>query len=121
LGPLLDGTEEPHDPWPWTPPWMRILARIGLEGGNTEFAHKAAHIADLVAQRNPGVPTLEDTALHIRGSLAGDPVLLADAVRTLRDSPRPLLLADALRDLGSALLAHDRADEAVDALVEAAE
>src|SRR5206468_9395447 len=23
LGPLLDGTEEPHDPWPWTPPWMR--------------------------------------------------------------------------------------------------
>src|SRR5439155_15011062 len=78
-------------------------------------------IADLVAQRNPGVPTLEGTALHIRGSLAGDPVLLADAVRTLRDSPRPLLLADALRDLGSALLAHDRADEAVDALVEAAE
>jgi DNA-binding CsgD family transcriptional regulator/tetratricopeptide (TPR) repeat protein len=119
LGPLLDGSEEYHDPWPWTPPWMRILARIGIDGGNPEFARKAAHIADLVAQRNPGVPTLEGTALHIRGLLEDDPALLANAIRTLRDSPRPLLLADALRDLGTTLLEHRRVEEAVDALVEA--
>ncbi len=121
LGPLLDGTEEFRDPWPWSAPWMRILARIGLDGGNREFAHKAAHIADLVAQRNPGVATLEGTALHIHGLLADDPALLANAVRTLRDSPRPLLLADALKDLGATLLERDRTEEAVDALVEAAE
>ena len=52
---------------------MRILARIGLDAGNREFARKAADIADLVAQRNPGVATLDGTALHIRGLLADDP------------------------------------------------
>jgi len=121
LGPLLDGTEEFRDPWPWSPPWMRTLARIGLDGGDREFAHKAAHIADLVAQRNPGVPTLDGTALHIHGLLTDDPGLLADAVRVLRESPRRPLVADALRDLGSTLLVHDRSDEGVHALVEAAE
>lgn len=121
LGPLLDTAGEFEDPWPWSPPWMRILARIGLDAGNREFARKAADIADLVAQRNPGVATLDGTALHIHGSLADDPALLADAVRVLRESPRPLLLADALKDLGSSLLAKDRPDEGVPALVEAAE
>jgi len=121
LGPLLDRAGEFEDPWPWSPPWMRILARIGLDAGDRNFAGKAADIADLAAQRNPGVPTLEGTALHIHGALADDPHALADAVRVLRDSPRPLLLADALKDLGSALLNHQRADGGVDALVEAAE
>ena len=121
LSPLLDGAAEFEDPWPWSPPWMRILARIGLDAGNRGFARKAADIADLVAQRNPGVPTLDGTALHIHGSLADDPELLADAVRILRKSPRPLLLADVLIDLGATLLAQHRPDEGVPALVEAAE
>jgi DNA-binding CsgD family transcriptional regulator len=120
LTPLLDRAEF-HDPWPWSPPWMRTLARIGLDAGNRDFARKAAHIADLVAQRNPGVATLDGTALHIHGLLADDPGLLADAVRTLQGGPRPLLLADALKDLGSTLLAKERPDEGVRALVEAAE
>jgi DNA-binding CsgD family transcriptional regulator len=121
LAPLLDKAEESRDPWPWSSPWMRMLARIGLDTGNLEFARKAAHIADLVAQRNPGVATLDGTALHIHGLLADDPGPLADAVRTLRESPRPLLLADALNDLGSTLLKQDRPDEGIGALVEAAE
>jgi DNA-binding CsgD family transcriptional regulator/tetratricopeptide (TPR) repeat protein len=121
LGPLLDGAEELRDPWPWSPPWMRILARIGLDAGDRDFAAKASRLADLAALRNPGVPTLDGTAVHIRGLLADDPELLADAVRTLRRSPRPLVLADALKDLGSTLLQRDRAAEAVDALLEAAE
>jgi DNA-binding CsgD family transcriptional regulator len=121
LGPLLDRAGEFEDPWPWSPPWMRIVARIGLDAGNRDFARKAAGIADLVAHRNPGVPTLEGTALHIHGLLADDAAVLADAVRVLRESPRPLLLADALTDLGSTLLAEDRPDGGVPALVEAAE
>jgi DNA-binding CsgD family transcriptional regulator len=64
---------------------------------------------------------LAGTALHIRGSLADDPALLADAVRVLRESPRPLILADALKDLGATLLATDRSEDGVPALVEAAE
>ncbi len=121
LGPLLDEAEGVRDPWPWSPPWMRILTRIGLDAGNRDFALKASRIADFVALRNPGVPTLDGTALHIRGLLAADPELLADAVSTLRHSPRPLLLADALKDIGSTLLNQSRTDEAVDALVEVAE
>jgi DNA-binding CsgD family transcriptional regulator len=121
LGPLLDRVGEFEDPWPWSPPWMRMLARIGLDAGDMTFAAKASEIADLVAHRNPGVPTLEGTALHIRGSLADDARVLADAVRALQASPRPLLLADALKDLGATLLNQHRPDEGVDALVEAAE
>jgi DNA-binding CsgD family transcriptional regulator len=100
---------------------MRLLVRIGLDAGNRDFARKAAELADLVAQRNPGVATLDGTALHIHGLLAEDPQALADAVRRLRESPRPLLLADALTDLGSALLKRDQPDDGVPALVEAAE
>lgn len=121
LGPLLDRAGEFEDPWPWSPPWMRIVARIGLDAGDRDFARKAAGIADLVAQRNPGVPTLEGTALHIHALLADDAAVLADAVRILRDSPRPLLLADALTDVGSVLLGKDRPGDGVPALVEAAE
>ncbi|MGY4652546.1 AAA family ATPase [Mycobacterium sp. URHB0021] len=121
LRPLLDTAQGSHESWPWLPPWMRVLARIGLEAGDRQFALDAAHIADLVAQRNPGVPTLDGTALHIRGALADDPGVLAEAVRLLRDSPRPLVLADALNDLGSMLLEQNRKDAGIAALVEAAE
>jgi DNA-binding CsgD family transcriptional regulator/tetratricopeptide (TPR) repeat protein len=121
LGPLLDGGDEFRAPWPWSPPRMRILASIGLAAGKREFAKKAADIADLVVQRNPGVPTLAGTALHIHALMAGDPGVLADAVRVLRESPRPLVLADALKDFGSMLFVEHRPEEAVEALVEAAE
>ncbi|MDT5311040.1 MAG: hypothetical protein QOE74_60 [Mycobacterium sp.] len=121
LRPLLDAAEDMRDPWPWSPPWMQTLVRIGIEASDRDFALKAARIADLVALRNPGVPTLDGTALHIRGLLADDPETLAAAASTLRRSPRPLVLADALKDLGSTLLNQGRTDEAVDGLVEAAE
>ena len=121
LEPLLDGAAEFRDPWPWSPPWMRTVARIGLDAGNRALARKAADIADLVAQRNPGVATLDGTALHIHGLLADDVGLLGDAVRTLRESPRPLLLADALKDLGATLLKQHQPNAGVDALLEASE
>lgn len=121
LEPLLDGVEKARDPWPWSPPWMRILARIGVDAGNLAFARKASRIADLVVQRNPGVATLEGTAMHVHGLLDDDPVTLSNAVVALRGSPRPLLLADALRDLGATLLTHGSHDEGVDALLEAAD
>lgn len=121
LGPLLDGVAEYRDPWPWTPPAMRIMARIALEAGRPDVARKAAETADLAAQRNSGVASLDGTALHIRGLLGEDPALLADAVGVLRQSPRVVLLADALRDLGSTLLAHHRSEEGIAALVEASE
>jgi DNA-binding CsgD family transcriptional regulator len=121
LNTLLGTDKEFRDPWPWSPPWMRTLARIGLDAGNLALARRAADIADLVARRNPGVATLDGTALHIRGLIAEDVGLLGDAVRVLRNSPRPLLLADALKDFGAALLNQRRSGEGVDALLEASE
>lgn len=92
-----------------------------LDAGDREFALKASRLADLVASRNPAVATLDGTALHIRGLLADDPDVLADAVNTLRQSPRPVILADALKDLGSTLITRNRIDEAVLSLAEAIE
>lgn len=120
LRPLLATPDEPRDPWPWSPPWSRILTRIGMAGGDEAFTVRAADLADLAARRNPGVATLEGTALHVRGLLDDDPARLSDAVRVLRGSPRPLLLADALTDLGASLLRRHRAGEATTTLVEAA-
>jgi DNA-binding CsgD family transcriptional regulator len=121
LEPLLDGDEEFRDPWPWSPPWMRTLVRIGLDAGKEAFARRAAGIAELVAQRNPGVATLEGTALHVRGLIAEDAGLLAEAVRVLRESPRPLVLADGLKDLGATLLNQRQTAAGAAALLEASE
>ncbi|MEU0498484.1 AAA family ATPase [Mycobacterium sp. NPDC006124] len=121
LGPLLDRASDARDPWPWTPPWMRILADIGLAAGDRDIALAASRLADAAARRNPGVPSLDGVALHVRGLLAEDPEVLAAAVDALRASPRPMLLADALKDLGSASLRAGKSAEAVDALAEAAE
>lgn len=120
LRPLLDGADRFRDSWPWSPPWMRVLARVALDAGDRALAGEAARIADLAARRNPGVASLEGTARHVAALLSGDPVDLDDAVRVLRSSPRPMLLADALRDLGEVLLGHGLTDRAVPALVEAA-
>ena len=120
LSPLIDDQGDARDPWQWTVPWMRFLARLGLDAGDRRFAGRAAGVADLAAQRNPGVATFEGTARHIRGLLDDDEHVLAEAVTTLRGSPRPLLLADALTDLGAALLAGRRRDDGVAALTEAA-
>ncbi|MCK0173436.1 LuxR family transcriptional regulator [Mycolicibacterium sp. F2034L] len=121
LVPLLDSAVEFRDPWPWSPPWLRIMARIALAAGRPDVARTAADMADIAAHRNPGVATLEGTALHLRASLREDPETFASAVAVLRKSPRPMLVADALTDLGASLLAHHRTDEGVAALSEAAQ
>ncbi|ANI39044.1 helix-turn-helix transcriptional regulator [Mycolicibacterium vaccae] len=121
LVPLLDAAGEFRDPWPWSPPWMRILAGIGLSAGDPVFAARAARIAELAAQRNPGVASLQGAAAQVRGLLDGDVGTVAGAVQVLRDSPRPMLLADALRDLGSLQLVQARPEDGVRALTEAAE
>lgn len=121
LAPLLARAEDFRDPWPWSPPWLRIIARIALRAGRIDVARKAADVADTAARRNPGVASLQGTALHIRGSLSDDPEPLRQAVAVLRDSPRPLLLADALVDLGIRLLPQGRMEEGTGALTEAAD
>lgn len=121
LSPLLDGADAGRAPWLWSPPWLRTLALIGRNAGDRDFCLTAARMADLAAQRNPSVASVEGTALHIDGMLREDTGVLAEAVRVLRQSPRPLLIADALKDLGANLLQQDRADDGIRSLAEAAE
>lgn len=121
LAPLLDGPDDIRAPWLWAPPWIRALATIGLKAGDRAFCGAAARMADVVMQRNPGVPSIAGTALHIRGLLDGDTGLLTEAVRVLRESPRVLLLGGALKDLGATLFAQGRPDAGAEALTEAGE
>lgn len=121
LARLLDGSDGPLAPWLWSPPWVRIMAAMGLSAGDKSLCAEATRMADLAAQRNSGVASIEGTAKHIHGLLGADPGLLSEAVRVLRESPRPLLLADALKDLGAALLDRQRTDDGVRSLTEAAE
>lgn len=119
LRPLINDSGDTRDPWQWSAPWMRVLARLGLVAGDAQFAGRAARVADLAAQRNPGIATFAGTAQQIHGLLDDDVALLGGAVTTLRRSPRPLLLADALTDFGAALLTRDRPEDGVAVLVEA--
>jgi DNA-binding CsgD family transcriptional regulator len=121
LKPLLGDSGRFQEVWPWSPFWMRYFAWVGVNAGDRELVDKALHVAELLAERNPGNEALAANALHVRGLQSGDPEVLARAVDGLRKSARPLPLADASRHLGETLLDQDRHDEGVAALTEALE
>ncbi|MEV6923801.1 hypothetical protein AB0M46_04710 [Dactylosporangium sp. NPDC051485] len=101
---MLPATAGQHA-WVWSPPWMRTFAGIGLAAGDAEFIAATVHIAELGAERNPGVATLAGVALQVRGLVEGDVRLLGRAVDVLRTAPRPIILAQALADHAQALRA----------------
>lgn len=116
LHPLLDGALTSRTYWPWWPGWMRLFVELGLAAGNRGFAEQAAHVAQVGADRNPGVASFEGQALHLSGLLDGDLDRLTAAVAVLEGAPRPLLLTGALTDLGDALLAAGERRRGVAAL-----
>jgi DNA-binding CsgD family transcriptional regulator len=67
-------------------------------------------VAELGAERNPGVRSLLGVAQQTRGLVERDPGRLAEAVETFRAGPRPMLLAWALGD--HAALAREAGDRA---------
>lgn len=103
LRPLVAAASHGVGAWCWSPPWMRTFAGIGLAVGDTEFARATASIAELGAERNPGVDTMAGVAFQVRGLVERDVGLLGQAVEVLRRGPRPLLLAQALADHASGL------------------
>ena len=105
LRPLVSTAAEGIHAWSWSPPWMRTFAGIGLAANDQAFAENAAHVAELGAERNPGVNTMAGVALQVRGLVNKDPDALGRAVSILRAAPRPLLLAQALADHAAALMA----------------
>lgn len=119
LEPVLSRAGDSLDSWPWSPPWMRTLAGIGVAAGHPQFAQAAAAIAELGAKRNPTVASLHGVALQTRGIADNDLAMLGKAVDVLRHAPRPLLLADALADHGRALLVAGRQADGISFLEEA--
>jgi DNA-binding CsgD family transcriptional regulator len=119
LRPLVSAATEGIHAWSWSPPWMRAFAGIGLAANDQAFAEDAAHVAELGAERNPGVNTMTGVALQVRGLVNKDPDALGRAVRVLRAAPRPLLLAQALADHAAALMAVGQAAAASKRMAEA--
>jgi DNA-binding CsgD family transcriptional regulator len=103
LRPLVSAAAGGTHAWCWSPPWMRAFAGIALAAGDDSFAQATATIAELGAERNPGVPTMLGIALNVRGLVERDVPVLGRAVDVLRQAPRPLLLAQALADHAAAL------------------
>jgi DNA-binding CsgD family transcriptional regulator/tetratricopeptide (TPR) repeat protein len=119
LRPLMSAAAEGTQAWSWSPGWMRIFARVGLAAGDQAFAEAAAHVAELGAERNPGVTTMAGVALQVRGAVSQDPDALGRAVRILRTGPRPVLLTHALVDYAATLTAAGRGTAARKCLDEA--
>jgi len=89
------------------------LARIALAAGDDELAAAACAGAERRARRNPGVATVRGAAAHVRGLVATDADVLAEAVVGFEEGPRPIALASALEDAGVALAQRGDHDEAV--------
>jgi DNA-binding CsgD family transcriptional regulator len=104
LGPLLDTAAEARSFWPWWPGWMAVFYEIGVAAGAPKFALQAVEIAELGAERNPGVSSFEGLALNLRGRVDDDLVLLARSAEVLAASPRPALRAVGAATYGQALL-----------------
>ncbi|GAA4692475.1 helix-turn-helix transcriptional regulator [Nocardioides conyzicola] len=119
LRPLLEGAEASRSFWPWWPGWMRVFTELGVAAGDADFAQRAVQIAQIGADRNPGIASFEGQALHLRGILDRDLETLAEAVRVLEGAPRQVMLAGALMDYGSALLTDGQRKPGIRALDEA--
>ena len=104
LSSLVFAACEERDPWPWKPGWMRALTHIGLAAADEKFTQEVRTLADLGQARNPGVPSLEGTALQVRGLIEQDLGLLQRAAEVLERSPRPTMRAGGYVDLGLALV-----------------
>ncbi len=105
LGPLLDAAPESRTFWPWWPGWMAVFYEIGTAAGEPKFAWRAVDLAELGAERNPGISSFEGLALNLRGRAEDDLALIAGSAEVLASSPRPALQAVGAATYGRALLA----------------
>jgi DNA-binding CsgD family transcriptional regulator len=105
LRPMLFTARESRTHWAWWPGWMSVFFQIGLTAGDPDMAAEAVAIAELGAERNPGVASFEGLALNLRARRDADLGQLADAAKMLQTSPRPALRALGAETYGKALLA----------------
>ncbi|MDP9842483.1 DNA-binding CsgD family transcriptional regulator/tetratricopeptide (TPR) repeat protein [Streptosporangium lutulentum] len=106
----------PTTRWRLLRTWIAPAVRLAVRGGDHALAAELAAQSAAYAERNPDVATAAGIAAQAAGLAHADLDQLERAVTLLRCGPRPLIHADAIADLGSALLARGRRDEAVTAL-----
>ncbi len=107
LRPVL-ASADPAGHWPLWPVWLTLIFSIAAAAGDQDLAAAAVEAAELAARHSPGVASTTGVALWLRGEHENRLDLLAEAVRVLAGSPRPMLRAGGARAYGRALLAADR-------------
>jgi DNA-binding CsgD family transcriptional regulator len=119
LAALLETSQRTRSYWAWWPCYATVLFSIGLISGATNITERTVESTEEGARRNPDVPTLNGVALNLRGRLDGDLGMLAESVKILQHSPRPVLRAAGADHYGRVLLAAGDRDGALDQLDEA--
>ncbi|MEU6657604.1 LuxR C-terminal-related transcriptional regulator [Streptomyces sp. NPDC046821] len=110
LGPVASGATNSCSYWPMWPCWMGLFFEIGTAGADSDFTKTVVQVAELAAERNPGVASFEGVALSLRGRQQHDLPTLAESSAVLARSPRPILRAFGADCYGRALLADGQRD-----------
>jgi DNA-binding CsgD family transcriptional regulator len=116
LSELLETSRRMRSYWAWWPCYATVLFSIGLISGATNISERTVEFADEGARRNPGVATLNGLALNLRGLLSRDLGMVAESVKILEHSPRPILRAAAAENYGRVLLAVGERESGLDNL-----
>lgn len=98
---------------------LRMLANVAIACPRSTLTERLCAAVRVLERADPGVPVIAAVAVHLRGLLEREPVLLVDAADRLRDSSRPLLFAAAAQDAGVALAGARRGAAAVELLNQA--
>jgi DNA-binding CsgD family transcriptional regulator len=116
LSELLETSHHTRSYWAWWPCFATVLFSIGLISGATNITERTVEFTEEGARRNPDVATLNGLALNLRGMLAGDLAVVAESVKILQHSPRPVLRAAGAEGYGRLLLSAGERDTALDHL-----
>ncbi len=110
LAPVAQGATRSCGYWPLWPCWMGLFYEVGTAADDQAFAQTVVDVAELAAERTPGVASFEGLALNVRARSKGDRELLRQSADILARSPRPLLRGFGADCLGRALLADGDRD-----------
>ena len=67
LGPILAGATRSCGYGPLWPCWMGLFYEVGELAGAEDLIHETVDVAELIAERNPGIAVFEGIALNLRG------------------------------------------------------
>jgi DNA-binding CsgD family transcriptional regulator len=116
LSELLETSQRTRSYWAWWPCFATVLFSIGLISGATNVTERTVEFTEEGARRNPDVATLNGLALNLRGMLGGDLGMVAESVKILQHSPRPVLRAAGAEGYGRLLLSAGEREAALDHL-----